>query len=142
MRTPCLFIWLLLPAPALANHHGGSQNWLDGCVAIHAALFKGDTKAGASSLKSINLYKGTPVKVRQMLKKIPTKLKEQRAVFKDISKACRADWEKKAKLQRNYVVMTCPMVQADWIQPAGKVQNPFAAESMPHCGYQILPKKK
>ena len=29
------------------------------------------------------------------------------------------------------MVMTCPMVDADWIQRRGRLENPYAAETMP-----------
>ena len=33
-----------------------------------------------------------------------------------------------------YYVVNCPMLRKDWLQPAGKIANPFAGGSMPECG--------
>ncbi len=133
---------LVQGAPALSSHHQGSTNWLEGCVATHKALFKGDEKTAAKALKGMLLYKTTPQAARQLLLNIPKGLKAQRNLFKKVSVQCRSHWQKTPKDRSNFVVMTCPMVDADWIQKAGKLENPYAAETMPHCGYQLLPKKK
>lgn len=39
---------------------------------------------------------------------------------------------------KDYVVMNCPMAQADWIQTDAKVRNPYYGKSMLTCG---APKK-
>ena len=33
-----------------------------------------------------------------------------------------------------YYVVNCPMLRKDWLQPAGKIANPYAGSSMPECG--------
>ena len=33
-----------------------------------------------------------------------------------------------------YYVVNCPMLQKEWLQPAGKISNPYAGHSMPECG--------
>ena len=139
-----LFLSLLvLQAPStLASKHAGSDNWLHGCVAAHQALFKGDTKKAEQSLKGLLLYKTAPSTVRKLLISIPKDLKNQRELYKKVSIQCRTHWQNTPKDRSEFVVMTCPMVDADWIQKKGKLENPYAAETMPHCGYQLLPKKK
>ena len=41
---------------------------------------------------------------------------------------------KLASGQKGYYVVNCPMVQKDWVQPAGQISNPYAGQSMPTCG--------
>ena len=36
--------------------------------------------------------------------------------------------------QEGYYVVNCPMLRKDWLQPAGKISNPYAGASMPECG--------
>ncbi|MDQ2919407.1 MAG: DUF3347 domain-containing protein [Verrucomicrobiota bacterium] len=36
--------------------------------------------------------------------------------------------------QSGYYIVNCPMVQKDWVQPAGQISNPYAGQSMPTCG--------
>ena len=36
--------------------------------------------------------------------------------------------------QSGYYVVNCPMLKKDWLQPAGKISNPYAGKSMPECG--------
>jgi hypothetical protein len=33
-----------------------------------------------------------------------------------------------------YYVVNCPMLRKDWLQPAGKIANPYAGGTMPECG--------
>ena len=33
-----------------------------------------------------------------------------------------------------YYVVNCPMLKKDWVQPNGKISNPYAGRSMPTCG--------
>ncbi|HEX8280974.1 MAG TPA: hypothetical protein VF551_06335 [Chthoniobacterales bacterium] len=35
--------------------------------------------------------------------------------------------------QSGYYVVNCPMLRKDWLQPAGKISNPYDA-AMPECG--------
>jgi hypothetical protein len=41
---------------------------------------------------------------------------------------------KLASGQSGYYVVSCPMVQKDWVQPVGPISNPYAGQSMPTCG--------
>lgn len=142
MNTLFLTTLLLQSVPALMSHHEGSENWLEGCVKAHKALFHADVKKAETALKGLLLYKTTPDAARKLLLSIPKDLKGQRNLFKKVSVQCRSHWERVARDRGQFVVMTCPMVDADWIQKAGQLENPYAAETMPHCGYQLLPKKK
>lgn len=36
--------------------------------------------------------------------------------------------------EKGYVVMTCTMVNADWVQTATEVRNPYLGKAMPTCG--------
>ncbi len=57
-------------------------------------------------------------------------LEEARGHFKAVSE----ETVKLAAGQAGYVVMTCPMANADWVQKTTKVQNPYMGQSMPACG--------
>lgn len=55
--------------------------------------------------------------------------------------AARAEYEKLSaraiELGRGhdgYYVVNCPMLRKDWLQPAGKIANPYAGGTMPECG--------
>src|SRR5450432_1915238 len=41
---------------------------------------------------------------------------------------------KVASGQSGYYIVSCPMVQKDWVQPVGQISNPYAGQSMPTCG--------
>lgn len=36
--------------------------------------------------------------------------------------------------QSGYYVVNCPMLKKEWLQPSGKISNPYAGSSMPECG--------
>ncbi len=42
--------------------------------------------------------------------------------------------------QSGYYIVNCPMLQKDWVQPAGTVSNPYAGQAMPTCGAIRKPK--
>ena len=142
MISMMLSLWIAQAPSTLASKQQANGSWLHGCVAAHQALFKGDTRLAAQSLKGLLLYKDTPVAVRKLITSVPKDLKSQRNLYKSVSVECRAHWQKVPQDRGEFVVMTCPMVDADWIQRRGRLENPYAAETMPHCGYQLLPRKK
>ena len=36
--------------------------------------------------------------------------------------------------QEGYYTVNCPMLRKDWLQPAGRISNPYAGATMPDCG--------
>jgi len=36
--------------------------------------------------------------------------------------------------QSGYYVVNCPMLRKEWLQPSGRISNPYAGKSMPECG--------
>lgn len=53
-----------------------------------------------------------------------------RDAFKSLSAAV----EPLAKGKEGYVVMNCPMAQADWVQTSKDVKNPYFGKAMLTCG--------
>jgi hypothetical protein len=39
-----------------------------------------------------------------------------------------------AKQTKGYFILTCPMAQADWVQSAREVANPYFGKTMRSCG--------
>jgi len=58
------------------------------------------------------------------------KIEDARSAFKSLSTAV----EPLAAGQKDFVVMHCPMVNADWVQKKGKTQNPYYGKAMLTCG--------
>src|SRR5437763_1505698 len=59
-----------------------------------------------------------------------TKIDAARDAFKSLSEAV----EPLAKGEKGYVVMNCPMANADWVQTSKDVKNPYFGKSMLTCG--------
>ncbi len=56
---------------------------------------------------------------------------EGREAFKALSQQAIVTWGKTP----GYQAMTCPMIKnGEWLQPAGKVANPYAGKAMLECG--------
>jgi hypothetical protein len=82
-----------------------------------------------------------PQTLHTLLAAFPSDLEGQRFRFAEISAELHKIWLKDTALQASTVVMHCPMVPADWVQPAGILRNPYMPKTMLHCGYQVAPKK-
>jgi hypothetical protein len=102
---------------------------------VHSHAIKAKGLAGQLASEKI------PAVVAEQLKEFPAELKGQRQRFAKISAEVHELWKKDPALQKGSVVMHCPMVPADWVQPAGQLRNPYMPETMLRCGYQVLPKK-
>ena len=63
---------------------------------------------------------------------------EDLAVARDAFKVLSIAIEPLAAGEKGYVVMTCTMAKADWVQMATKVRNPYLGKAMLSCG---APKK-
>lgn len=55
-------------------------------------------------------------------------------VAREAFKALSAAVEPLAAGQKGYVVMNCPMANADWVQTSKDVKNPYFGKSMLTCG--------
>lgn len=53
---------------------------------------------------------------------------------RDAFKSLSASIKPLAVGEKSYVVMTCPMANADWVQATGDVKNPYLGKSMQTCG--------
>jgi len=102
---------------------------------VHSNPMKAKGMAGSA------VATNPPKAVADLLADFPTDLKAQRSRFGKLSAEARKLWEADAALQKGTAVMHCPMVPADWIQPAGKLRNPYMPETMLRCGYQVKPTK-
>jgi len=91
----------------------------------------GSAKAAAAVLArdGSTEKQGKLVKAAQILAQAPD-LAAARAAFKSLS----AEVSPLANCTKGYVVMTCPMVHADWVQAAGAVHNPYFGKAMLDCG--------
>jgi hypothetical protein len=56
-------------------------------------------------------------------------IKSMRSAFKPLSEAVA-----KLELPKGYVVASCPMVPASWVQKDGDIRNPYYGSSMLTCG--------
>lgn len=61
-----------------------------------------------------------------------------RAAFKTLSK----EITPLAEGAKGFVVMNCPMAEADWVQTDNKVRNPYYGQSMLRCGAPKAPAAK
>jgi hypothetical protein len=102
---------------------------------VHSHAIK--AKGLGGRLASQNL----PQAIANQVKEFPAELKAQRQRFAKISAEVVGLWKSDKALQKGSVIMHCPMVPADWVQPAGQLRNPYMPETMLRCGYQVLPKK-
>ena len=113
--------------------------WLKAYMLLGEALVHSqgpEAKTHAAALAAAE----PPDALRQHLSGFPPDLKGQRLRFAKMSAELHAIWLADKNLQAGTVVMHCPMVPADWIQPAGKLRNPYMPETMLRCGYQVAPK--
>lgn len=106
-----------------------------GDALVHSHSIKAKGMAGRLASQSL------PEAIAKQIKEFPADLKTQRQRFAKISAEVLELWKNDPALQKGSVVMHCPMVPADWVQPAGQLRNPYMPETMLRCGYQVLPKK-
>ena len=112
--------------------------WLKAYMELGEALVHSDPTRASQHASSLITH-APPEALRPLIASFPTDLKGQRLRFAKMSAEVHTLWKASAELQANTAVMHCPMVPADWIQPAGELRNPYMPETMLRCGYQVLP---
>ena len=125
------------PGKVEVNH---AVAWLKAYMELGEALVHSHA-INATSFAQAMAAAAPPESLNSHLKSFPEELKAQRLRFAKISAELRKVWSADATLQAGTVIMHCPMVPADWIQPAGTLRNPYMPETMLHCGYQVAPKQ-
>lgn len=122
---------LALAMPALADT---TKDLLDGYVKVGSALaaddFAAATKAGADLSQTAKAAGNDVFASSAQAVASSVTLKAARQHFKTLSQQAIP----LAKGKEGYYVMTCPMVNADWVQNTKKVANPYAGKEMPECG--------
>ena len=114
--------------------------WLQTYMLLGEALVHSDPVKAAKYGTSM-ISAGPPNALKSLIANFPQDLKGQRLRFAKLSAEAHKLWKATPELQKNTAIMHCPMVPADWIQPAGSLRNPYMPETMLRCGYQVLPKQ-
>ena len=114
--------------------------WLKAYMELGEALVHSDA-IKATFFAQTMAASTPPESLKTYLSSFPSELKGQRLRFAKISAELHKAWSADPALQAGTVIMHCPMVPADWIQPAGTLRNPYMPETMLHCGYQVAPTK-
>lgn len=108
---------------------------LSSYVKISAALAADDFAAAKSAATAVAEHAGMSDMNKAIAPKATAVAKAKdidaaRNAFKSLSAAV----EPLAKGEKGYVVMSCPMMHADWIQTSKDVKNPYYGKMMLTCG--------
>jgi len=114
--------------------------WLKSYMELGEALVHSNP-VDASAHAAAMLATQPPTVLKELVEGFPKDLKGQRLRFAKLSAELHKLWKADPSIQAKTAIMHCPMVPADWIQPAGVLRNPYMPETMLHCGYQVLPEK-
>ena len=117
-----------------------SVAWLKTYMLLGEALVHSDPVKAADHATSM-ISTGPPDGLKSLMANFPKDLKGQRLRFAKLSAEAHKLWKTTPELQKDTAVMHCPMVPADWIQPAERLRNPYMPETMLRCGYQVLPEQ-
>jgi hypothetical protein len=115
------FLILQLPA-AVAELSDSDKQFLDGYIKVGAAL-TGDNLENA---KQAATEMGEFGAVLAKSENIATARKE----YEQLS----ARAISLGHGREGYYTVNCPMLQKEWLQPAGRIANPYAGGTMPECG--------
>ncbi|HEY5891860.1 MAG TPA: DUF3347 domain-containing protein [Chthoniobacterales bacterium] len=119
---------------ATASLAGGSSAVLDSYIKVSDALAKDDlaaAKTAAAALADVSkTEKQDAISTEAAKVTTPTSLGQARKAFKAVS----AEAIKLASGKDGYHVMTCPMVNADWVQTSTTIENPYMGKAMLDCG--------
>ncbi len=130
------------PKPAgpgqIAVEH--SVAWLKTYMLVGEALVHSDPVQATAHATSM-ISTGPPEALKSLMANFPKDLKGQRLRFAKLSAEAHRLWKQMPELQKGTAIMHCPMVPADWVQPAGRLRNPYMPETMLRCGYQVLPEQ-
>ena len=114
--------------------------WLKTYMLVGEALVHSDPVKATEHATSM-ISTGPPEVLKPLMANFPKDLKGQRLRFAKLSAEAHKLWKTNAELQKSTAIMHCPMVPADWIQPAVRLRNPYMPETMLRCGYQVLPEQ-
>ena len=125
------------PGQVVIEH---SVAWLKTYMLIGEALVHSDPVKTLEHATSM-ITAGPPAPIKSLMANFPKDLKGQRLRFAKLSAEAHKLWKTNPELQEKTAIMHCPMVPADWIQPASRLRNPSMPETMLRCGYQVLPEQ-
>ena len=114
--------------------------WLKAYMVMGEALVHSDPVKTSEQAKAM-ISTDPPDALKSLIAGFPADLKGQRLRFAKLSAEAHKIWKATPELQEKTAIMHCPMVPADWIQPAGTLRNPYMPETMLRCGYQVLPEQ-
>ena len=101
-------------------------------LALQQALVIGDAAAAAKA--AALLAKAPDPELAKASAGFPADLDRQREKFKPLSELA-IRWAKAhPDASDGLVVVHCPMAEGRWLQPAGKISNPYYGEQMLECG--------
>lgn len=108
---------------------------LSAYVKISAALAADDLAAAKAAAGTVAEHAGMSENNKAIAPKAEAvatakDLEAAREAFKSLSAAV----EPLAAGEKGYVVMNCPMMNADWVQTSKEVKNPYFGKAMLTCG--------
>ena len=136
MKTFCFLLTTLIGLSALAGSRAAENPaaLIPRYEKISAALVADDFTTARAAARQLaaeagNLHRAGIAAAAQAVAQADD-LSAARAAFKNLSNETIA----LARRQKGYFIMTCPMAQADWVQSARAVANPYLGQAMPTCG--------
>jgi hypothetical protein len=126
------------PAKATAKTKAEEPSgWLKRYLALHVAMVEMTPMRASQAAQILRGQKDCPPIVCGALADFPRTTEAQRKAFSRASDAAKDLWIGDKALQSQAVLMHCPMVPGNWLQVPGKLLNPYAPDTMLHCGYQV-----
>jgi hypothetical protein len=118
--------------PAATASADKKAEWLAAYVRISSALAADDLAGAKSAAADLagQAVDNPPVVLQAGAIAKASGLADAREHFKALT----ALIEPLAAGEKGYVVLYCPMKDADWVQAAGKVKNPYYGKAMLGCG--------
>ena len=136
IRASLLFAGLAfaLVRPGLAAAATAQSDLVARYVKISAALAADDVKAAKSAARDFAAQATADGKKDLATRATAVAQAEKIADARKQFAALSTSIEPLATGRREYVVMHCPMANADWVQPTGATANPYYGKMMLTCG--------
>jgi hypothetical protein len=129
-----IFLFVLSASFLIGKEADPTKEILSAYEPVRAALAGDDLKQAKTAAAELS-KKATASQIDIMVKASDElaksdSIEKARAAFKTISNEA----VKIAKDKKGYFVLTCSMVNADWVQTSTKVENPYYGKQMLTCG--------
>jgi hypothetical protein len=111
--------------------------WLKRYLSLHKAMVQMTPLQASQAAQILAGHNDCPPTICGEFANFPRDIAGQRKAFSRASEAAKVLWLGDKSLQQQVVLMHCPMVPGNWLQAPGKLLNPYAADTMLHCGYQV-----